>query len=252
MATCPNCGFRKLALRRSRCEACGKSGCRQCLRPVALVDSRDLGDEGPEWWLVCSGDCAGELATRIGRHVGPPTLWKQNPHRSVRPEDRQYTFARPFRYRPRTGAAAGRSITIGWLGVTQEFHDAIRSKVRALVQAGALPEYAEDMKAAAYLGTVGLLEEAARLFEKWQLREEAIAARIGSAFGAVRNVSVDLAPLIKFVRDEGLSIPFRCKGCGSTVRTDASGRGRGNHACAHCGSTYDKLEVLQLVASAVR
>jgi len=252
MTKCPNCGSRKLLLARFRCEACGKTGCKGCLHTVALVHSPDFGGEPADRWRICSADCMGELASRLAPYVAPPALWTANPHRSGSGEDRQFTFSRPFRYRPRTGLSAGRTITVTWLGVVGELHDALREKVKTLAKAGALREYTEDMKAAAYFRRVGLFEESARHFEKWQLFDEALAARRGEEFPLVRNVSVDLAPLIKFVRDEGLSIPFRCKACGSTVRMDAHGRSPGNHRCAHCGSSYDRLEVSDLLATVLR
>lgn len=244
MATCGNCGWRRLLLARQRCEACGKQGCARCLQAIALVYSPDLGESRVDRWRVCSDDCLAELAGRLARHVAPPSLWTLNPHPSMDSVERQFTFARPFRYRPRTGLAARRTITVTWLGVTEGFHNAIRAKVKVLSRAGAIPEYANDLEEAAYLMRVGLRDQASQLFRKWQMYDEAT-----SMVPTARNVTIDLAPLIKYVRDEGLSIPFRCKACGSTVRIDAGGRAHGNQRCAHCGSTYDKLEVMELIAT---
>lgn len=245
MGTCANCGNRKFRLMTYGCEVDERTICDHCAVFVGVVYPSDF--TGPEWvpWMVCGMPCAQALAALIAPHVAPPSLWTATGSHLAHD---QFRFARPFYYaRPETYGAS-ESVPISLLGVSARFLQIINGTVGELIANGQLAEYNADMKTADEKVRAARYEEGALIYEKWHLLDEAGRARRGAQTQYVRQVSVDLNRILDQIRKDGLSIPYKCTSCGSSLRIDASTQTSALSTCGHCGSTYDRGQLTEFLS----
>ena len=138
--------------------------------------------------------------------------------------------------------------TVSTLAASHEFYSRIIESTSQLIREGRLPEYASDIQAADAKKRAGRYEEAALIYEKWNMVDEAGVARRGAKTQYVRQVSVDLNHILEQIRKDGLSIPYKCISCGSSLRIDASTKSSALSTCGHCGSTYDRGQLTEFLS----
>ena len=134
------------------------------------------------------------------------------------------------------------------LATSMEFYQMVQHSVTQLIKDGRLPEYVHDMTTADKKMRAARYEEAAQIYEKWLLHDEAGKARRGAQTQFVRQVSVDLNRILDQIRKEGLSIPYKCNSCGSSMRIDSQTQTAWLTTCSHCGSTYDRGQLTDFLA----
>ncbi len=94
-------------------------------------------------------------------------------------------------------------------------------------------------------------EDAAKSYESIGLWKEAGLVREKTLSRTVKHVNVDLNDLIDKLRDGGLAIPYKCKGCGATITVDGSSTVGRLHKCQYCGSTTDTETLTTLLQNAL-
>lgn len=95
-------------------------------------------------------------------------------------------------------------------------------------------------------------EDAAKSYESIGLWKEAGQVRERASTTTVKHVNVDLNDLIDKLRDGGLAIPYKCRGCGATITIDGNSSIGRLHKCQYCGSTTDMDTMTALLESALR
>lgn len=97
----------------------------------------------------------------------------------------------------------------------------------------------------------GRYEDAARLLEKVNLLDRARSLRERDRSSTVRNVNVDVNGLIEQLRTGGLSVPYKCQGCGATITIDSSTGNGAMKFCAYCGSAINTEILAALIKQAL-
>lgn len=97
----------------------------------------------------------------------------------------------------------------------------------------------------------GRYEDAARSLEEVNLLERARALRERNRSSVVRNVNVDVNGLVEQLKSGGLSVPYRCQGCGATITIDSKSGTGAMRFCAYCGSAINTEILAELVKQAL-
>lgn len=95
-------------------------------------------------------------------------------------------------------------------------------------------------------------EDAAKSYESLGLWKEAGLVREKTLSHTVKHVNVNLNDLIDRLRDGGLAIPYKCRGCGATITIDGSSTLGRLYRCQYCGATTDMDTMTTLLQSALR
>jgi DNA-directed RNA polymerase subunit RPC12/RpoP len=116
-----------------------------------------------------------------------------------------------------------------------------------------LQEYVESVTIQNLL-KAGNFEEAARLYEKRGMYEEAgrVRARNREIIIKKTEVKVDLNNLLKQVAEEGIVAVYRCPHCGGRLKIGKDTTAMYLRVCEHCGSeieTMDLADFLKTVLS---
>jgi hypothetical protein len=85
----------------------------------------------------------------------------------------------------------------------------------------------------------GRYDDAAMSYEKLNLLDKAKSLRERNRVSTVRQVNVNINSLIEQLRMGGLTIPYRCQGCGATITIDSKTGDGGMRYCSYCGSAID-------------
>jgi len=95
-------------------------------------------------------------------------------------------------------------------------------------------------------------EDAAKAYESIGLWKEAGLIRDKGSQRTVKHVNVDLNDLIEKLRDGGLAVPYKCRGCGATITIDGNASVSRLHRCQYCGSTTDTDTLTNILENALR
>jgi len=80
-------------------------------------------------------------------------------------------------------------------------------------------------------------EDAAILYEKMGMWEEAGRCRRRSRVGKTTHINVNSSELFSRIRREGLVVPYTCPTCGGSIQID--GRAQMLRRCPYCGTGVD-------------
>jgi DNA-directed RNA polymerase subunit RPC12/RpoP len=97
----------------------------------------------------------------------------------------------------------------------------------------------------------GRYEDAAKAYERVNLLDTARALRERGRSSTVRNVNVNVNSLIDQLKTGGLSVPYKCQGCGATITIDSNTGSGGLRYCAYCGSAINTEALASLIRSAL-
>jgi DNA-directed RNA polymerase subunit RPC12/RpoP len=108
----------------------------------------------------------------------------------------------------------------------------------------------DRLKQARDLEYVGRFEEAAMIYERLGLRDEARRVRIEPKNRVLKTIQVDLNRLLDQIRTEGLLFVYRCPNCGASVESGDTRPGT-LQTCAHCGTGFETLAVADFIRRAM-
>ncbi len=95
-------------------------------------------------------------------------------------------------------------------------------------------------------------EDAARLYESLGLWKEAGEARDRKTSRTVKHVTVNLNDLINSLRSGGLTVPYKCTGCGATITVDSGSSVDSLKFCSYCGSAVNISALTKLLEEALK
>ena len=95
-------------------------------------------------------------------------------------------------------------------------------------------------------------EDAAKIYESLGLWKQAGRARDGTSTSTVKHITVNLNDLIDKLKTGGLSIPYRCSGCGATITLDKNTRPEALKFCSYCGSAMNTEVLADILRDALR
>jgi len=101
------------------------------------------------------------------------------------------------------------------------------------------PDY--YLRKAEILERAGRREEAAEIYEQYQMYDKAGELR-GMAKKTI-SIVVDLNKLIQQVRDGGIVAVYRCPHCGGKVKIGKATNIESLRVCEHCGSEIESVEL---------
>lgn len=97
----------------------------------------------------------------------------------------------------------------------------------------------------------GRYEDAANSYEKLNLLDKARSLRERNRVSTVRQVNVNINSLIDQLRTGGLTVPYRCQGCGATITIDSKVGEGGMRYCSYCGSAIDTELLARMIQQAL-
>jgi DNA-directed RNA polymerase subunit RPC12/RpoP len=93
--------------------------------------------------------------------------------------------------------------------------------------------------------TAGRFDDAAGIYDGWNMFEEAGNARAKARTTNVKvmNIQVDVSALLRQVRDEGIVAIYKCPRCGGNLKIGKTTTSENLRICDHCGSEIDTMEL---------
>lgn len=102
------------------------------------------------------------------------------------------------------------------------------------------------------LETARRYEDAARAYESVELWQEAGRVRDKKSARTVKHVTVNLNDLIERLRTGGLSVPYKCTGCGATITVGKDTNPEALKFCSYCGSAMNIETLARVLQDALR
>lgn len=103
------------------------------------------------------------------------------------------------------------------------------------------------------LTTAGRFEDAAKLFEKLRMYEE--AGRIRAKTGEIRirkmEVSLDINSLLGQLKEGGIVVVYRCPNCGGNLKIGKDTSVESLKQCSHCGSKIETMDLADFLRTAL-
>lgn len=95
-------------------------------------------------------------------------------------------------------------------------------------------------------------EDAALKYESIAMWKEAGQVREKKSARTVKHVNVNLNDLIDKLRSGGLSVPYKCGGCGASIVIDRNASPDALKFCSYCGSAINTDLLLTLLQDALK
>jgi len=110
-----------------------------------------------------------------------------------------------------------------------------------------------DLKQAENLERAGRRQEAARIYERFGMYDEARKLRDREREVIVRktDISVNLNALLQQVKDGGIVVVYRCPNCGGKLKVSKGTSVESLKVCEHCGSEIEALDLADFLKTAL-
>ena len=110
----------------------------------------------------------------------------------------------------------------------------------------------EDLQYARWLEKARRFEDAARIYERYEMYEEAGRVRAQREVIRVKEtkVSVDLNDLLRKAKDGGLVVVYRCPHCGANIRISGDTSVDSLRTCQYCHTTIRTIDLVEYLKSA--
>lgn len=240
MGDCPNCGRHSLFLKTMKCNLCGKEMCEKCAIYLFKLWNSDKLILGR--WYVCSDKCLENFAVQVENQTTPQDIYAL----------KNLSTGIPLMVK-RTLLSMGVStdFIVNFAPIDELDYEPRGNLLWKRLQK--LQEYVESVTIQNLL-KAGNFEEAARLYEKRGMYEEAgrVRARNREIIIKKTEVKVDLNNLLKQVAEEGIVAVYRCPHCGGRLKIGKDTTATYLRVCEHCGSeieTMDLADFLKTVLS---
>jgi DNA-directed RNA polymerase subunit RPC12/RpoP len=267
MGKCPNCGNKGVFLKTVNCKTCGKEGCEKCFIYLLSIYASIWDKEGygvREWekWYACSDQCLETFARKLQDQI---SLKDVSIHTS---EDqiKELCLERGVESSAnKEWISSGLAEKIANLGRKHKDEYLVFSfgnldspdEANPLNQR--LMEHASELLKSAWLAEAENLEkarrfeEAARIYEKYAMYEEAGRARAEREEILVKRteVSVDLNNLLQQLKDGGIVATYRCPHCGGELKVDKDTNVESLKHCEHCGSEIEAMDLADFLRTAL-
>ncbi len=110
----------------------------------------------------------------------------------------------------------------------------------------------KDLQHARSLEIARRFEDAARIYERYEMYEEAGRVRAQGEVIRVKEtkVSVDLNDLLKRAKDGGFVVVYRCPNCGGNIRISGDTNVDSLRTCQYCGAIMKTIDLVEYLKSA--
>jgi len=110
-----------------------------------------------------------------------------------------------------------------------------------------------DLKQAENLERAGRREEAARIYDQFDMYDKARKLRDTERQVFVRktDISIDLNALLQQVKDGGIVVVYRCPNCGGKLKVGKGTSVESLKLCEHCGSEIETLDLADFLKTAL-
>jgi len=243
MGKCPNCGNKRWFLRTYKCFVCEREGCENCLSPLLTFPFQG---NVSRWW-VCSDKCRQSfkemLIAKIPRSaISLARYPSAHPHPEFKPtpSDLLYKDALTSIIRDRDEQLFREIDHIQWVRMyTGDYYRAFK-------------QYC-DLKQAENLKRAGRREEAAKIFDQYDMYDEARELRDREKQVVVKrtDISVNLNALLKEIKDGGIVAVYRCPNCGGKLKVGKDTNVESLKVCEHCGSEIEALDLADFLKTAL-
>jgi len=109
----------------------------------------------------------------------------------------------------------------------------------------------KTLNKAKFFHKVGRFEQAAQLYEKLEMYEEARKARAEQRQFSVRRseISVDLNLLLNQIKDGGMVVVYQCPYCKAPMRITKETTLTELQTCSHCNTAYRPIDIADILKS---
>jgi DNA-directed RNA polymerase subunit RPC12/RpoP len=240
-------------LKRIPCRICGKYACDKCaIFSFHLKDPRTLATY--DTFYVCSEKCKQDFIVKFAEQLTPsdipideslavnkiPFLVKQA---LTNPKNKELFDKEWLAYVNRKLSGKGFVVDfasgVGDSQYANPMLQGLSSSVRLIV--------------VQHLITARRYEDAAKLYEKLGMYEEAGKARAKGSEISIKKteVSVDLNSLLKEIKEGGIVVVYRCPNCGGKLKVSKETNIDSLKHCEHCGSEIETMDLAEFLKTAL-
>ncbi len=110
-----------------------------------------------------------------------------------------------------------------------------------------------DLAAARNAERAGRYEDAAVIYERYEMYDEAGIARAKDKQVTIKKteVSVDLGSLLKQIQNGGTVVIYRCPHCKAPIKIGKSTDAKSLRICEHCKSEIEIMDIANLLRTAL-
>lgn len=251
MGTCPNCGKKKIFLRKVRCNVCGKVGCDECFDFLFHVVRNDRVIE--DTWYSCSNECFEKIASQIENTIDPKEIRADSNMPPI-----AYFVDRIFlkQYAPTVSSSLIGQIKNKlqkkeyYVSFTGNVYDSVGFPSGILWNR--LVKYTRLIQAK-HFETLREFENAAKIYKSLGMYGEAGKARVKRDELTVRktDISLNLNALLKQIKDGGITAIYRCPNCGGKLKVGSKTTLKSLRTCEYCGSEIEAMELADFLKTAL-